>query len=108
LPTDPLLRSRLLQPPDVVSLVVGDLDELPPAPAHVHCPDDRGSELIARLRYAGPHDLEVHIGLEGCKIVTNGRVARSTWPATGNKGPELISQLGGLLGGFPPPVTPDE
>lgn len=103
-----LIRSRLVTEPGVLHRFIDHLDGLPPYPFGVMCPEDRGSAIVAFLRYLGPHNLAVHIGLEGCKMVTNGSVVRSTWGATSNVGHELVAELHSLIGGFPPQVTPDE
>lgn len=94
---DRLLRSSLVSKLGVVARLVKRLDELPPYLDGVHCPEDRGAEVLAILRYAGPHSVEVHISLEGCDSVTNGQVLRSTWPLTSNVGQVLEAELNQLV-----------
>jgi|SRR5579884_1823120 len=93
---DRLLSSRYVTSARTVSRLAGELNALPPATGAYACPNDNGSAIIARFRYAKGGSDPVTVGLSGCEVVTNGHLH-----AIGD-GKPVINQLAKLA---PLPAT---
>ncbi len=75
--------------------LTNEFNALPPHVAGtVVCPNDRGSEVVASLRYPRRQDLRLTITLTGCSGALRGSVTRS---ALGRSGAKLIGQLERLI-----------
>ena len=109
-----LIRAAAVTAPSLVGRLVGEFDRLPASEGAVACPDDNGSEIIARLVYPNRHLVTISVGLTGCERVTNGSVNRTAAGigAPPAFGPELLTQLkrltpaSPLLPAEPRPPTP--
>ena len=76
-----LLRDVEVTRPKVVRRLVRRLDALPPAAGMYACPNDDGRQVVAHFAYPDGHHLTVAVGLSGCRIATNGRLAGIATPA---------------------------
>lgn len=94
-----LVGSRLLTSRTIVRQLVRGLDRLPSLHGAVACPEDDGSEILARLTYPGGQRVSISVGLTGCALVTNGSVHR-TAAGLGTPrafGPQLVDRLKQLV-----------
>jgi uncharacterized membrane protein len=84
-----------LRSPSLLRRLTSEFNALPPHVAGtIVCPNDRGSEMVASLKYPHHQDLRLTITLTGCSGARRGSVTRS---ALGRAGARLIGQLERLV-----------
>jgi hypothetical protein len=84
-----------LQSPSLLQSLTSEFDALPFLSEGVrNCPSDRGSEIVADLKYPHYQYLQLTITLTGCSTARRGPVTRS---ALGRSGEKLIGRLERLL-----------
>jgi hypothetical protein len=84
-----------LRSPPLLRRLTNEFNALPPhVTGTIVCPNDRGSEIVAILKYPHRQDLRLTVTLTGCSGVLRGSVTRS---ALGRPGAKLIGQLERLV-----------
>lgn len=79
-----------------IEKLTAELDALPRMPPGAFaCPLDRSASILVAARFSTGQVSDVLIGLEGCRIATNGVAHRWAEPARGKR---LIAQLDALTG----------
>jgi hypothetical protein len=92
--TETLARSRVITSSAIVAKLAQRFDKLQPAaPGTYACPADDQSKIIAIFQFSHGPSGPVVTSLEGCRLVTNGRVSRTALYAPGA---QLVSQLKAL------------
>jgi uncharacterized protein YceK len=95
-PRAALIGQRLAGDQGTVATIASELNRLPRfMRGSMACPNDDGSEIVARFAYRGGRQLTVLVGLSGCRAVTNGELART---ALSGSGPALVRELERMTG----------
>jgi hypothetical protein len=77
-----------------IARLAAELDTLPRLRRGIYCPMDDESAIVAIFRYRNAPADPVQIHLKGCRLVSNGQVARTAISPTGAR---LIRQLEALV-----------